>query len=106
MKEGISVKWRKKTVKIKSAFQWSSTYFIRLPAGLRLAEYNVGIRQAERISGLKKVKRLPIAAIKGPYLWKYFNESERARLEKESLAKLEKNIHDQVRLILSRRIPA
>jgi len=49
--------------------------------------------------------RLPIVELKGPSLGQVFvgAQDEANRIYRESLARLEKNIHDQVKLILSRR---
>lgn len=52
--------------------------------------------------------RLPIAEMRGPSLAQVFTgaQDEANRIYRESLARLEKNIHDQVNLILRRRLPA
>ena len=52
--------------------------------------------------------RLPIAEMRGPSLAQVFKgtRGEVDRIQAESLAKLGKNIHDQVNLILKRKLPA
>lgn len=55
----------------------------------------------------KGARRLPIAELRGPSLAQVFTgaQDEANRIYQESLARLEKNIHDQVNLILKRRLP-
>jgi len=52
--------------------------------------------------------RLPISELRGPSLGQvYVNAQDAAnQIHRESLSRLEKNIHDQVQLILRRRLPA
>jgi len=52
--------------------------------------------------------RLPISELRGPSLGQvYTGAAEQAgRIHRESMRRLEKNIHDQVNLILKRRLPA
>jgi len=52
--------------------------------------------------------RLPISELRGPSLGQvYVNAQDAAnQIHRESLRRLEKNIHDQVQMILRRRLPA
>ena len=52
--------------------------------------------------------RLPISELRGPSLGQVFvsAQDEANRIYRESMQRLSKNIHDQVRLILKRRLPA
>lgn len=105
--KGLSVKHGRKRVKITKAFEALKGWFIRLPVSGGYKQ-TVGVSQALEIDSMEKEKRLPIARIKGPILAKVFTsaQQEADRIYSQSLAKLEKNINDQVKLILQRRIPA
>lgn len=56
----------------------------------------------------KATARLPIAELRGPSLGQIFTDAqdEANRIYRQSLVRLEKNIMDQVNLILAKRIPA
>ena len=89
-KKGVSYKWERKRVLIRHAF------IAIMPTGHR----GVFMR--------KGPARLPIKEMKGPSLSQVFTgaQDEVNRIQTESLAILQKNIHDQVNLILKRRLPA
>lgn len=104
---GLSVKSGKRRVTIKKAFPALKGWFIRLPQAGGYKQ-TLGIQQAVEIDQLEKVGRLPIGRIRGPILARIYADApaEAARIHSEHLVKLEKNIHDQVQLILKRRLPA
>lgn len=56
----------------------------------------------------KTTARLPITELRGPSLGQVFTDAqaEANRIYRQSLARLEKNIMDQVNLILAKKIPA
>jgi hypothetical protein len=105
--KGLSVKQGKKRVRITKAFEALGGWFIRLPAAGGYKS-TIGVAEALEIDAAAKVKRLPVGRIKGPVLSQVFSsaQDEADRIYNESLARLEKNIDDQVKLILSKRIPA
>jgi len=106
-KRGLSVKSPVGRVKIKGAFFALGGWFIRLPASGGYKQ-TLGVEQALQVDPMAKVGRLPIGRIRGPILAQvYAGAQEQAnRIHIESLRQLEKNIHDQVQLILRRRLPA
>ncbi len=104
---GLSVKHLRKRVMVRQAFPALKGWFIRLPAAGGYKQ-TIGVSEALEIDPKKKVGRLPIGRIKGPILARVFAgaQGEANRIYQESLARLEKNIHDQVNLILRKRLPA
>jgi len=104
---GLSVKSGSKRVTIRRAFFALKGWFIRLPeaGGYKMT---LGVEQALEIDPQKKVGRLPIGRIRGPILARiYIKASDKAeQIHREHLVKLERNIHDQVQLVLKRRLPA
>lgn len=106
-KKGLSLKYERKRVLIRSAFPALKGWFIRLPAAGGYKQ-TIGVKEALEIEGRKKVGRKPIARIKGPILARVFTGApdEARRIHLEHLKKLEKNVSDQVNLILRRRLPA
>lgn len=105
--KGLSVKHQRRRVLIRHAFTALRGWFIRLPAAGGYKQ-TIGVSEALEIDPKKKVSRLPITRIKGPILARVFAgaQGEANRIYQESLVRLEKNIHDQVNLILKRRLPA
>ncbi len=105
--KGLSVRQGKRRVRITKAFEALKGWFIRLPVSGGYKQ-TIGVSQALDIDSMSKVKRLPIGRIRGPILSQVFTnaQQESNRIFNESLAKLEKNINDQVKLILQKRIPA
>lgn len=101
---GLSVKSGRKRVTIRHAFPALKGWFIRLPEGGGYT-MTLGVEQASEIDQMAKVGRLPIGRIRGPILAQVFASagSEVNRIQAESVKLLQKNIHDQVQLILKRR---
>lgn len=102
---GLSVKHKGKRVLIRQAFPALKGWFIRQE---KIGGYHtIGVGYAIMMEG-EKVGRLPISRIKGPVLSQIYNQyqDDVNRIQTESSAKLAKNIHDQVNLILRRRLPA
>lgn len=89
-KKGVTYRKGRSRILIRHAF------IATMPSGHR----GVFIRKAG--------PHLPIAEMRGPSLAQVFKgtRGEVNRIQAESLAKLGKNIHDQVNLILKRRLPA
>jgi len=56
----------------------------------------------------KAAARLPISELRGPSMGQVFvgAQDKAAAICRESMGRLERNIHDQVRMILARRLPA
>lgn len=107
-KSGLSVKHGGKRVRVTKAFEAKRGFFIRQPRGGTGREHTIGVGRALEIDQSPRVGRLPIARIRGPVLAKVYTRTpeEVSRIQAESMNKLEKNVNDQVRLILSKRIPA
>jgi len=105
--KGLSVKHLRKRVTVRQAFPALRGWFIRLPAAGGYKQ-TIGVSEALEIDPQKKVGRLPIARIKGPILARVFAgaQGEANRIYQESLVRLEKNIQDQVNLILRKKLPA
>jgi len=103
---GLSVKHRGKRVTIRSAFPALKGWFIRQEEGVDWPG-TIGVEAAWGIES-KQVGRLPISRIKGPILsWVYEGAKDDVnRIQAESAKRLAKNIHDQVNLILKRKLPA
>jgi len=103
---GLSVKHRGKRVTIRRAFPALKGWFIRQEEGRRSGS-TIGVEAAMSMEG-KLVGRLPISRIKGPILsWLYEGAKDDVnRIQAESAKRLAKNIHDQVNLILKRKLPA
>lgn len=107
-KRGLSVKLGQTRLFIRRAFPALKGWFIRLPAAGGV-KGNLSITQASQISNSEKlVGRLPIGRIKGPALAQVYADAQDTanRIYAESLSRLEKNINDQVQLILRRRAVA
>lgn len=106
-KKGMKIKHGRERILIRHAFPALKGWFIRLPAAGGY-KTNIGVEHALEVSGKQLVKRMPIARIKGPSLAQAFTaaQDEANRIYTESLQKLEKNINDQVILILKKKIPA
>lgn len=104
---GLSVKHQRKRVTIRTAFPALRGWFIRLPKAGSYKQ-TIGVKDALGIDPAKKTGRLPIARIKGPILSQVYTgaRGEVKRIQAEFSVKLAKNIHDQVNLILKRRLPA
>lgn len=104
--KGLKVKHQRKRVLIRAAFPVLKRWYMRLPAAGGY-KGTIGVEEAIEIGPQKKVGRLPVARIKGPILSDVFvaAQDEAQRIYQQSLGKLEKNINDQVRLILKRRLP-
>jgi hypothetical protein len=101
---GLSVKAGRKRITLRRAFSALKGWFIRQPEGGGYAGV-IGARTAWYWEEGALVGRLPISRIRGPVLSQIFEgaQAEANRIHRESMARLEKNIHDQVRLILQRR---
>jgi len=105
--KGLSVQYERKRIVIRTAFPALHGWFIRLPEAGGYKQ-TIGVKEAQQIDTRKKVGRKPIARIRGPILSQIFVQAEdqAKRIYQDSLRLLEKNVHDQVDLILRRRIPA
>lgn len=106
IKKGLSVKHQRKRVVIRTAFPALKGWFIRQAAAG--GSSTIGVEEALDFDTMKKVGRLPISRIKGPILSRVFigAQDEANRISAESVTRLQKNIHDQVELILKRKLPA
>lgn len=89
-KKGVTYKHGRKRVLVRHAFI----------ATMKTGHRGVFLR--------KGIERLPIKEIRGPSLAQVFTgaQDDINRIQAESAAKLAKNIHDQVNLILKRKLPA
>jgi len=89
-KKGVTYKKGRKRVLIRSAF---------------LATMNSG---HTGVFKRRTSARLPIVELRGPSLGQVFTgaRDQADAIYRQSMSRLEKNIHDQVQLILRRRIPA
>lgn len=105
--KGLSVKYQRKRVMVRKAFPALKGWFIRLPKAGGYKQ-TIGVKEALEIDPARKAGRLPIARIKGPILSQVFigAQDEANRIQAEFSVKFTKNIHDQVNLILKRRLPA
>ncbi len=101
VKGGLSVKEGRRRVMVRRAFPALKGWFIRLPKAGGYKQ-TLGVREALEVAGQPLVGRLPIGRIRGPILAQVFAgaQDEADRIYRESLGRLEKNIHDQVQLIL------
>ena len=106
-KRGLSVKSGRKRITIRKAFFALKGWFIRLPEAGGYKQV-LSVEQAAEIDAMKKVGRLPVGRIRGPILAQVYADAQDQanQIHHEHLIKLERNIHDQVQLILRRRLPA
>jgi hypothetical protein len=89
-KKGVTYKKQRKRILIRHAFITT------------MASGHTGVFKR------KFSRRLPISELRGPSLGQVYTGAadQASRIHRESMVRLEKNIHDQVQLILKRRLPA